>query len=150
MATENSAVFSNEEIGRAIYHTGHTIENPVLTFSLGVPALTQTAFQVYSAMSRVPESQAAVVRRLIGILEQTDNRIFEAQELLQASKIGEIEINLDVYNALEGSHPLGEAARRHARLRPEPVLDAVQRRAPAAQHPRPPGVGLLRARRASA
>lgn len=101
MTTENSAVFSLEEIGRALYHTGYTIQNPVLTMSLGIPALTQPAFLVYGAMTRVPESQKQVVQMLLGRLDVLDNEIFEARAYLTAEKLGEMTINLEVCNNLE-------------------------------------------------
>jgi hypothetical protein len=104
VTTENNAVFSLEEKGRVLYHLGYLLQNPVLTLSLGVPALTQPAFLAASAMDRVPESQAQIVRKLIGVMDGLDQQLLDAQQYLVAGKLGEIEINLEVCNALEGEY----------------------------------------------
>jgi len=101
VATENSAIFSLEEKGRVLYHLGYTNQNPVLTLSLGIPALTQPAFLAAGAMDRVPESQAQIIRDLIGKMDALHNKLADAQDYLVAGKLGEIEINLDVCDALE-------------------------------------------------
>jgi hypothetical protein len=55
-------------------------------------------------MDRVPESQAQIVRKLIGVMDGLDQQLLDAQQYLVAGKLGEIEINLEVCNALEGEY----------------------------------------------
>jgi len=105
MATaEASTVFSLEEKGRIRYHLGYLNVQPVLTIQLGVPAVSQTGFLVEAAMDRVPVSQAGFVRRLLSILDMTEQRMLDCQERLAAKELGEITLNPDEPDLLEKEH----------------------------------------------
>lgn len=101
MAQENAAQFSLEEQGRILYHLGYGVLNVADFLAFGVPGMTEPMFLVASAMTRVPESRAANVRRLIGILDGLEQAQVDAAQYVTANVAGEIEINQNAFRQLE-------------------------------------------------
>jgi hypothetical protein len=98
---ENPAQLSEEEKARIRAHLGYPQTNPVTDIQLGVPALTQTAFLLEGAMTRVPESRMVICRKYLGILDDLEMQLVEAQRRLRAKKVGDIELNPEECQQLE-------------------------------------------------
>lgn len=115
------------------YHLGYLIADPVVSIQLGVPAVSQTGFLIEAAMDRIPVSAAGMVRRMVSILDMTEERMLEAQERLAARELGEITLNPEEIDNLEKEHD--RWARRLANLLGVPLNPFCLSTLEAGKHP---------------
>lgn len=87
------AVLNEEEKVRVRYHTGYLNVSAVQTFALGTPASVETQFIIEGAMNKILESALPLVRELIQKCDSTRQQMFEQQENIQVTKLGELVIN---------------------------------------------------------
>ncbi len=104
VADENSAIFSQEEQGRTLYHLGYLTQNVASFLSFGVLTLTQPMFIVVNALQHVPQSRVAIIRDLIAKLDTIEQKIFEAADYLVATKLEQLELRDDYPDLLEAEH----------------------------------------------
>jgi hypothetical protein len=101
VASENPAVFTNEERNRVLYHLGYLLADRVTTLALGIPSVSNAMFLAESALGRIPQSAKQDVSRLLGILDGIDSKLVEAQDYLVAQKLGEMTLRDDHPDLLE-------------------------------------------------
>lgn len=101
MPAENLATFTNEERNAVLYHLGYFLADRVTTFALGVAAASEPMWIAEAQLQRVPLSGKAWISRVVGVLDNIELKLIEAQDYLPAEKLGELTINLDNPNALE-------------------------------------------------
>ena len=81
-------------------HMGFLNVQEASTFVLGVPAAVQTQFPVEAAMNKLLPSAEQMFRKYIDALNGIECQLLENQENLAASKVGNIEINLEEFKGL--------------------------------------------------
>lgn len=96
-----NAVLTEEEKNRIRHHLGYLVTEPASSIQLGYPRASQPQFLVELSMNRIPEQAVGQIRRYVGILDKTEDRLFEAQERLAASALGEITLREDETDQLE-------------------------------------------------
>ncbi len=101
---EAFAVLSEEEKARIRHHLGYPQSDPVTNITLGIPAVTQTAFILEGQMQRVPESRMTICRTILGRLDVLDQLLFDSASMLAAERVDEITINLNQPNAIEAEY----------------------------------------------
>ena len=95
---------TDDERERCRYHLGYLNTSTAASIHLGIPAASQPLFLLESAMNLLLPSGELRVRSLLAKLDSTEQRIFEAQERLAARKVGEIDLNRDECEQLEGEY----------------------------------------------
>lgn len=95
MAQENTAVFTEEEQGRILYHLGYQLQQIGSFLSFGTLALTETMFIAVNALQHIPLSRAMIIRNILSVLDGIDPKLVEAQDYLVALKLGEMEMAED-------------------------------------------------------
>jgi hypothetical protein len=101
VAQENSAVFTEEEQGRCLYHLGYAQVNVAGFFSFGTLGLTQPLFIAINALQHVPLSRAMIIRSLLQKLDEIEQQIGEAYKYLVASKLEQLELREEYPDLLE-------------------------------------------------
>jgi hypothetical protein len=76
------------------HHLGYLQVADAYTFVLGVPASVETTFMIEGAMDRLLEHSIPLVARLLDTLDGIECQMITDLDLLAASKIGDIEVNL--------------------------------------------------------
>jgi hypothetical protein len=99
-----NAVLTEEEKARIRYHGGYLQIFPASAIILGVPAATQPAFLVESAMEHIPESAIAIIRTLVARCDATEANIFGSQTRMVAKSVDEIDLNPDEADQLRGEY----------------------------------------------
>lgn len=95
------ATFSDEEKNKVRYHMGYLVTLGAASIQLGFPRASQPMFLVDQALERVPEAAGGMVRRLIAVLDSTEERIIQSQRRLAADAVGEIKLRPDEPGQLE-------------------------------------------------
>ncbi len=101
MAGEDPVVLSQEEKYQILYFMGYTVTDPVASIQLGFPASTQASFLVSGSMERLPPAAIGRIRSIVANLERFEALLAEAPGFLIASRVGEIDINLENPTAIE-------------------------------------------------
>lgn len=101
MPGENTAVLSDEEKKRILYHMGYMNLLVAPSIQLGVPAASQTSFLVHSAMERIPVAAIGTVRRIVAQLDNIETKLMEAPDFLVASDLGELSVRENYPELLE-------------------------------------------------
>jgi hypothetical protein len=99
-----NAVLTEQEKARIRHHTGYPLIDPVASIVLGVPAASQPMFLVELAMNRIPETAIGMIRNYIGILDNIENNLVEAQTRFSATKLGEITLRQDEPERIEAEY----------------------------------------------
>ena len=82
-----------EERVRIRHHLGYLNVGPVYTFVLGSPAGIESNFMIEGAMDRVLPAAVPLLRTLLIRLDATEQQMFDDQENLAVSSIGDITID---------------------------------------------------------
>lgn len=90
---EKVAVFADEEKASIRHHLGYPNVSQISTFALGVGAGVETNFVIERAMEQVTEKGAALVRRLLAVLDKIECQMIEDMENMAVSSIGEITVD---------------------------------------------------------
>jgi len=89
---------------RVRFHLGYLTQLSAASIQLGIPRASQPQFLVEQAMNQITDESIGLVRRMLDILDSTENRMVEAQERYAAEKLGEITLRADEIDALEREH----------------------------------------------
>ena len=89
----SNAVLTEEEKARIRYHLGYLQTDPVASIQLGFPRASQTMFLVEAAMNRIPDTAIALVRSCVARCDATEQRLFECQERMAATRVDEVDLN---------------------------------------------------------
>lgn len=84
---------NDEEKVKVRHYLGYLNVQAAQTFVLGVPAGVETTFMLEGAMDRLIPAAVGECRRHLQILSQIEAQKVDNLELLQITKIGEIEVN---------------------------------------------------------
>ncbi len=87
------SALNDEEKVKVRHHLGYLNVQAGQTFVLGVPAAVETQFMIEGAMDRILPAALVEVRRHIQILDTIEGQMVQNLELLQVTKLGEMEIN---------------------------------------------------------
>lgn len=82
------------------HHLGYLNVQNAQTFVLGVPAAVDTQFLIEGAFDKVLPEALGEVRRHLVMLDNVEAQIAENQELLAVTKVGEISVRQDEFEAL--------------------------------------------------
>lgn len=96
------------------HHLGYLQVADASTFVLGVPASVETTFMIEGAMDRVLEAAIPLVEHLLGVLDGIECQMVTDLDLLAASKVGDIDINLNEQKALTKQYDYWVAALANA------------------------------------
>ena len=99
-----TAILTEEEKARIRYHGGYLQITPASAIILGVPAATQPAFLVESAMEHIPDTAISIIRNLVAICDATERNIFESQRRMKVKSVDEIDLNPDEADQLRGEY----------------------------------------------
>jgi hypothetical protein len=97
-------VLTDEEKARIRYHFGYPQTNPVASIQLGVPRASQPMFLLEGQLERIPPSAIGIIRDLVTKCDYTEQQIFEGQEYVPASSVGEVDIDDKFINKLQTSY----------------------------------------------
>lgn len=89
----NNAILSDQEKARIYYHMGYGLVNVASLFTLGVPAVSQPLYIVYSSVEHIPDTRIQMFREVIAALDRIDAAFLEAIDYFPASQLGEITVN---------------------------------------------------------
>jgi len=87
------AALNKEEKVRIRHHAGYLNVTAVQTFVLGTPASVETQFIIEGAMNKILDEALPLVRELIQRCDSTEQQMFEQQENIQVTKLGELVVN---------------------------------------------------------
>lgn len=90
-----SAVLSEEEKNRILYHMGYGLVNIASLFTLGMPAMSQPLFIAASAVNHIQVSAIQIVREIVVVLDKIDRADVEDIDYVTASSIGELDLATD-------------------------------------------------------
>jgi hypothetical protein len=87
---------SDLEVDSVRHHLGYPSVSIGAGIGLGMPTLVQALFPVEGALNHLYPSAEATIRTLIARCDTAEARIFESEDVLDARRIGDIEVNPDV------------------------------------------------------
>jgi hypothetical protein len=93
-------MLSEQDKIRARHHLGYGMVQAAATFQLGVPAAVQTAFMVEGTWNRILPSAEDHFRRLLDRMDKIECLIEDNDDDLAAEKVGEITVNLKMFEML--------------------------------------------------
>jgi hypothetical protein len=101
MPTPATASLSDAEKFSILRHLGYPVTAAVASINLGFPAFTQPMWIVTQAMGLIPEAAISLVRLLVARCDETEKKMYEAQERLVAKRTDGVELNNDECDQLE-------------------------------------------------
>ena len=101
MNTSAIATLSDEEKFRILHHTGYILTSPVASIQLGIPRASQPMFLVQAQMERIPQPAVGIIRKYIAIMDQIEDKLFDAMDRFEAKELGEITLRDDETTMLE-------------------------------------------------
>lgn len=90
-----SAVLSEEEKNRILYHMGYGLVNIASLFTLGMPAMSQPLYIAASAVNHIQVSAIQLVREIVATLDKIDRADVEDIDYIPADSIGELTLAKD-------------------------------------------------------
>lgn len=82
-----------EEKVRIRYHMGYPLQGSVRSLFASVPFNRQTLYLLEGVMETIAEESLPQIRKILGYLDKTDEKIFCDQKNMQADQIEELRLN---------------------------------------------------------
>lgn len=86
---------------RVRYHLGYLDVQPAASLSFGIPKPIQTIFLVEDAMSNLIELSVPRVLRILGIMDDIEQKLVDAQDRLAATSLGDLKLRTTEPEQLE-------------------------------------------------
>lgn len=96
--------FSAAEKERIRYHLGYLSAQPAASIQLGIARPIQTLFLVESAMDLLLPVAEPRVRKLLCVMDETEDRMFRGQKRLAAEQLGDLRPRADEIDRLEAEY----------------------------------------------
>lgn len=87
-----SAILSEEEKDRVLYHLGYGAVNVASLFTLGMPAMSEPLYIAASAVNHIKNSSIQLVREVVAVLDQIDRADVEDISYIPALELGELKL----------------------------------------------------------
>jgi hypothetical protein len=95
---------TDAEKERVRYHLGYLGVQPAASIQYGLPKPIQTLFLVETAMSNIMAVSEERVRKILGILDDLEDKLVEAQDRLAADKLEELVLRRGEPDLLEAEY----------------------------------------------
>lgn len=90
-----SAVLTEEEKDRILYHMGYGVVNVASLFTLGMPAMSEPLYIAASAVNHIKVSSIQLVREIVAVLDRIDRADVEDIDYIPAAELGELKLAPD-------------------------------------------------------
>lgn len=93
--------FTDQEKERIRYSLGYLGASSAASIQLGMPRPLQTLFLVDDAISLILATSEDRVRKILGIMDDIEEKLIDAQDRLAATRVDTIDIRSDEMDRLE-------------------------------------------------